>query len=133
MNDAKNVTMNDVELEKAEIEAAMSEDAQDKEESTPEEANAPEEEKKAPAKEEKKTQKKEEKKAPAKEEKKVQGSPYPAGYGEMMTICVPKDKLNPNDDIIPVHINEFSWKIVRGEPTKVPKAVYDVLHAGEYL
>jgi len=146
MSDAKNVTMSDVELEKAEIETAISDEILDEgvpapEEESPEE-EAPEKEetafeeekKEVSAKEEKKPPKKEEKKPPAKkEEKKMQNSPYPTEYGEMMKICVPKDKLNPSDDIIPVHINNFSWKIVRGEPAMVPEAVYDMLHAGGYL
>jgi len=139
MSDAKNVTKSDVELEKAEIEAAMSDETLDEARLVPEEEiheeGAPEEEEKeVSAKEEKKPPKKEEKKPPAKkEEKKMQNSPYPVEYGEMMKICVPKDKLNPSDDIIPVHINNFSWEIVRGKTMTVPEAVYDVLHTGGYL
>lgn len=122
MSSVNDVTIGDMELERAEIEEALSK-----------KFNGSEEEKGVPVREGKKAQKKDEKRVSAKEENGVQGSLYPAGYGEMMTICVPKDKLNPSDDIIPVHINEFSWRIVRGEPVSVPKAVYDVLHAGEYL
>lgn len=145
MSDAKNVTKSDVELEKAEIEAAMSGENLDEaglvpeeeipeEEAPAEEETAFEERKEASVKDEKKPQKKDEKKPPAKkEEKKMQNSPYPEEYGEMMKICVPKDKLNPSDDIIPVHINNFSWEIVRGQTMTVPEAVYDVLHTGGYL
>lgn len=61
------------------------------------------------------------------------GRTAPEEYGPDVTIHVPIDKLNPGLTEIPVHINEYSWMIKRGEKQIVPEAVADVLHQAGYL
>jgi len=61
------------------------------------------------------------------------GRTAPEEYGPNITIHIPVDKLNPDLTEIPVHINEYSWKIKRGEKQTVPEAVADVLHQAGYL
>ena len=61
------------------------------------------------------------------------GRTAPEEYGPDVTVYVPIDKLNPGLTEIPVHINEYSWVIKRGEKQIVPEAVADVLHQAGYL
>ncbi len=61
------------------------------------------------------------------------GRTAPEEYGPDVTVHVPIDKLNPGLTEIPVHINEYSWVIKRGEKQIVPEAVADVLHQAGYL
>ncbi len=61
------------------------------------------------------------------------GRTAPEEYGPDMPIYIPIDKLNPGLTEIPVHINEYSWVIKRGEKQIVPEAVADVLHQAGYL
>ena len=61
------------------------------------------------------------------------GRTAPEEYGPDVIVHIPIDKLNPGIDEIPVHINEYSWIIKRGEKQTVPEAVADVLHQAGYL
>ena len=97
--------------EKAEIKAAQKENA---------EIKAAQEEKPAKGKKEKTKDVKNERIAPPE-------------YGPDVVIHIPEDKLNPGLNEIPVHINEYSWIIKRGEKQVVPEAVLDVLQNAGYL
>ncbi len=48
-------------------------------------------------------------------------------------LYIPKDPLNPKDDVVPVCINGYKYKIKRGEEIEVPEVVKDVLKAAGYL
>ena len=50
-----------------------------------------------------------------------------------VTLYIPKDPLNPSDDIVPVCINGYKYKIKRGEEVEVPKVVKDILKVAGYL
>lgn len=57
----------------------------------------------------------------------------PKEYGKEVTIKIPKNELNPNDDVIPVRINQYKWNIKRGVEVKVPEAVKEVLENANYI
>lgn len=48
-------------------------------------------------------------------------------------IRIPKDQLNPGDDIVPVCINGYTWRIKRGEAVEVPEVVAFVLTEAGYI
>ncbi len=64
--------------------------------------------------------KEEENKAPKKEE-------VLKDKEELITIHIPKDPLNPEDDKVIVGINDMYAKIIKGEETKVSRPVYEIL------
>jgi len=48
-------------------------------------------------------------------------------------IRIPKDPLNPKDEVVPVCINGYIWQIKRGETVEVPKPVADILADAGYI
>ena len=52
---------------------------------------------------------------------------------EQVTIVVPKSELNPNDLVVPVTINGYTYQIKRGESVSVPKTVVDILKEAKYI
>lgn len=57
----------------------------------------------------------------------------PAEYGKDVLIKIPKNELNPNDDVIPVRINQYKWNIKRGVEVAVPEEVKKVLENANYI
>ena len=62
------------------------------------------------------------------EVKKENEAPKVAKKEVEITVTIPIDQLNPKDKEVIVGINEKYAKVVRGEPTKVSKAVWEQLH-----
>lgn len=50
-----------------------------------------------------------------------------------VTIVVPKSELNPKDKMVPVTINGYTYRIIRGEEVEVPVTVKNILKEAKYL
>ncbi len=48
-------------------------------------------------------------------------------------ICIPVDRKNPADEVVPVAVNGYLYYIKRGESVQVPKVVADILNEAQYI
>lgn len=52
---------------------------------------------------------------------------------KQVTIVVPKSELNPKDKMVPVTINGYTYRIIRGEEVTVPVTVKNILKEAKYI
>ncbi len=50
-----------------------------------------------------------------------------------VTLVVPKSELNPQEKMVPVTINGYTYQILRGEQVTVPQTVADILREAKYI
>lgn len=50
-----------------------------------------------------------------------------------VTLIVPKSELNPQEKMVPVTINGYTYQILRGEQVTVPQTVADILKEAKYI
>lgn len=50
-----------------------------------------------------------------------------------VTLVVPKSELNPQEKMVPVTINGYTYQILRGEQVTVPQTVADILKEAKYI
>ncbi len=50
-----------------------------------------------------------------------------------VTLVVPKSELNPQEKMVPVTINGYTYSIRRGEQVTVPQTVADILKEAKYI
>lgn len=50
-----------------------------------------------------------------------------------VTLVVPKSELNPQEKMVPVTINGYTYRILRGEQVTVPQTVADILKEAKYI
>lgn len=50
-----------------------------------------------------------------------------------VTLVVPKSELNPQEKMVPVTINGYTYSIIRGEQVTVPQTVADILKEAKYI
>lgn len=52
---------------------------------------------------------------------------------KMVTVIVPISERNPDDKVVPVTINGYTWQIKRGEEVEVPEEVKRILKEAKYI
>lgn len=52
---------------------------------------------------------------------------------KQVTLVVPKSELNPQEKMVPVTINGYTYQILRGEQVTVPQTVADILKEAKYI
>ncbi len=52
---------------------------------------------------------------------------------DKVTLVVPKSELNPQEKMVPVTINGYTYSIRRGEQVTVPQTVADILKEAKYI
>lgn len=50
-----------------------------------------------------------------------------------VALIVPKSELNPQEKMVPVTINGYTYQILRGEQVIVPQTVADILKEAKYI
>ncbi len=50
-----------------------------------------------------------------------------------VNLIVPKSELNPQEKMVPVTINGYTYQILRGEQVTVPQTVADILKEAKYI
>ncbi len=50
-----------------------------------------------------------------------------------VSIVVPKSELNPQDLLVPVTVNGYTYQIIRGEEVEVPVTIKNILKEAKYI
>lgn len=56
-----------------------------------------------------------------------------ANTQKMVSVTIPVSELNPDDKVVPVTINGYTWQIKRGEEVEVPYEVKRILKEAKYI